>query len=69
MAQLRDEMTAALGSLADSVRAGSAPPPLPNLRATQLALGKSDALVNAETDLLVDSVNTVAGLLAQAAAR
>ncbi len=69
MAKLRDEMTAALGSLADAVRGGTAPPPMPNLRATQLALGKSDALVNAETDLLVDSVNTVAGLLAQAAAR
>jgi hypothetical protein len=69
MTQLRDEVAAALGSLADALRTGAAPPPLPNLRTTQLALGKSDALVNTETDLLVDSVNTVAGLLTQAAAR
>jgi uncharacterized membrane protein YccC len=64
MAQLAAEMTASLTALAAAVRSGSAPPPLPPLRQTQLALGATDALVGEETDLMVDSVNTVASLLA-----
>jgi uncharacterized membrane protein YccC len=65
MELLRTEMTAALAALASAMRTETAPPPLPDLRATQLALGATDALVNAETDLMVDSVNTLATLLAQ----
>jgi hypothetical protein len=49
------------------VRNGTASAPLADLRSTQLALGASDALVNAETDLMVDSINTIASLLAQQA--
>jgi hypothetical protein len=64
MARLAAEMTASLTTLAAAVRAGTAPPALPALRQTQLALGTTDALVEAETDLMVDSINTVAGLLA-----
>jgi uncharacterized membrane protein YccC len=63
MALLADEMTAALATLAASMEAGTPPPPLQNLRATQLALGATDALVNDETDLMVDSVNTIGSLL------
>jgi phytoene dehydrogenase-like protein len=64
MARLAAEMTASLTTLAAAVRTGTAPPVLPALRQTQLALGTTDALVEAETDLMVDSINTVAGLLA-----
>jgi hypothetical protein len=64
MAQLAAEMTASLTALAAAVRSGSAPPRLPPLRQTQLALGATVALVDEETDLMVDSVNTVAALLA-----
>jgi len=39
-------------------------PPLPPLRQTQLALGKSVShLLGEETDLMVDGVNTIAELL------
>jgi hypothetical protein len=64
MAQLAAEMTASLTALAAAVRSGSAPPRLPPLRQTQLALGATVALVDEDTDLMVDSVNTVAALLA-----
>ena len=64
MAHLAAEMTASLTALAAAVRAGSPPPRLPPLRQTQLALGATDALVDEETDLMVDSVNTIAELLA-----
>jgi uncharacterized membrane protein YccC len=67
MALLRDQMTVAVATLADAVRNGTASAPLADLRSTQLALGASDALVNAETDLMVDSINTIASLLAQQA--
>jgi uncharacterized membrane protein YccC len=63
MDQLAAEMTAALASLATAVRSGTAPGPLPDLRQTQLALGATEALVNEETDLMVDSIKTVASLL------
>jgi hypothetical protein len=56
--------------LADAVRTGSAPPPLPPLRQTQRALrGDADAAVGDETDLMVDSINTIAELLAADAPR
>ena len=63
MEALAMEMTEALASLATSVRSGDAPGPLPPLRQTQLALGATGALVGEETDLMVDSINTVASLL------
>jgi uncharacterized membrane protein YccC len=65
MAPLATAMTGALAALADTLEHRVAPPPLPDLRALQLALGASDALVNDETDLMVDSVNTIAALLAR----
>ena len=53
-----------------AVRSGSVPDALPPLRQTQLALAPSaDALVGQETDLMVDSVKTMAELLAWDAAR
>jgi len=63
MRQLAVEMTDSLAALAASVRSGQPPVGLPPLRQTQLALGATDALVEAETDLMVDSINTVASLL------
>jgi len=66
MTPLARQMTAALDALAAALDAGTAPPPLPDLRAAQLALGPTDALVNDETDLMVDSINTMAVLLTQA---
>jgi uncharacterized membrane protein YccC len=63
MDRLASEMTSALASLADAVRSGATPDELPPLRQTQLALGATDALVGEETDLMVDSINTVASLL------
>jgi uncharacterized membrane protein YccC len=64
MARLAEEMTASLTALAAAVRSGTAPPLLPPLRQTQLALGATNALVGEETDLMVDSINAVASLLA-----
>jgi uncharacterized membrane protein YccC len=67
---LAAEMTESLATLADAVRTGSAPPPLPPLRQTQRALrGDADAAVGDETDLMVDSINTIAELLAADAPR
>ena len=63
MTQLAKEMTDSLATLAASVRSGQSPASLPPLRQTQLALGATDALVEAETDLMVDSINTIAALL------
>jgi hypothetical protein len=56
-------MTDSLAALAVSVRSGKPPAALPPLRQTQLALGATDALVEAETDLMVDSINTIGALL------
>jgi len=65
MRTLREQLTASLQAIADAVRAGSAPEGLPPLRQTQLSMAPSaDALVGQETDLMVDSVNTMAELLA-----
>jgi hypothetical protein len=61
---LAREMKESLHALAEAVRHGTSPPPLPPLRQTQLALAAaSDDLVRDETDLMVDSVNTMAELL------
>ena len=70
MARLSAEMKVSLSLLADAVREGAAPPPLPPLRQTQLALAKSmGPTAGEETDLMVDGVNTMADLLARDAAR
>ena len=70
MARLSAEMKVSLSLLADAVREGTAPPPLPPLRQTQLALAKSvGPTAGEETDLMVDGVNTMADLLARDAAR
>ncbi len=62
---LSGEMSLSLSALAESLRSGTPPPPLPPLRQTQLALNSAtNDLVRDETDLMVDSVNTIASLLA-----
>jgi uncharacterized membrane protein YccC len=67
MASLEDQMTGSLKALAGAVRAGTPPPPLPPLRQTHLALAPAaDTLVLDETDLMVDSINTMADLLSGA---
>ncbi|HMC75839.1 MAG TPA: FUSC family protein [Vicinamibacterales bacterium] len=63
MQQLTGEMTSALAQLAAAIRAGTAPDSIPDLRATQSQLGATPALVEEETDLMVDSINTIASLL------
>ena len=59
-----EQVTNSLLTLASAVRAGTEPPPLPSLRDTHLALGTglTDG-VRDETDLIVDSVDTIAELL------
>jgi hypothetical protein len=70
MAVLSDEMKTSLSILAEAVSTGTAPPPLPPLRQTQLALAKSvGPTLGEETDLMVDGVNTMAELLTRDAAR
>jgi uncharacterized membrane protein YccC len=63
MAELASEMTESLATLAAAVRSGTRPSALPPLRQTQLALGATDALVGEETDLMVDSIKTIAAIL------
>ena len=70
MRVLREQLSSSLHAIAEAVRSGSVPAALPPLRQTQLALAPSaDALVGQETDLMVDSVNTMAELLAWEAAQ
>ena len=65
---LSGQLALSLTALADAIRSGTAPPPLPPLRQTQLALNTAtNDLVRDETDLMVDSLNTIASLLARAA--
>ncbi len=65
LAQLRAEIIASLRILANALRHGVPPDPLPPLRQTQLALsGTVDVVVLEQTDVLVESINTVAALLA-----
>jgi len=64
MSRFSADMQTSLTLLADAVRSSTPPPPLPPLRQTQLALGKSVShLLGEETDLMVDGVNTIAELL------
>jgi hypothetical protein len=68
MAVLTAQMTASLTQLGSALRAGVVPAPLPPLRQTQLALApESQLLVGEETNLMVDSINTMAELLTQEA--
>jgi uncharacterized membrane protein YccC len=61
---LSRQMSSSLSVLAESLRSGTPPPALPPLRQTQLALNSAtNGLVRDETDLMVDSVNTIASLL------
>lgn len=65
LAQLRAEIIESLHILANALRHGVPPAPLPPLRQTQLALsGTVDVAVLEQTDVLVESINTVAALLA-----
>ena len=64
LAQLRAEIIDSLHILAKALRHGVPPHPLPPLRQTQLALsGTVDVVVLEQTDVLVESINTVAALL------
>jgi uncharacterized membrane protein YccC len=64
--ELSRQMSASLSVLAGALRSGTAPPPLPQLRQTQLALNSAtNDLVRDETDLMVDSLNTMGSLLAK----
>jgi len=62
--ELAQQVTSSLLTLATAVRQGSAPPPLPPLRQTQVALGAAlNDVARDETDLIVDSLDTIAELL------
>ena len=64
LSTLADQIVASLSALAAAVRTGSAPPPLPPLRQTQAALDETaGSIVGEETDLMVDSIKTMAELL------
>ena len=64
MSRLSNEMKTSLSLMATAAREGRAPAALPPLRQTQLALaGSVTPLVAQETDLIVDGINTMAGLL------
>ena len=64
MAPLAAGMKAGLKSVAGAVRSGGVPAPFPPLRQMQLALAPTvDTVVVDETDLMVDSINTMADLL------
>lgn len=69
IARLTTQMTASLRALAAALRTGAPVPALPPLRQTQLALAAGSGVLRDETDLMVDSVNTMAALLATVAAR
>ena len=66
---LTEDITTSLTTLAKAVRAGAAPPRLPSLRQTQLALDPSThAVIQEETDIMVDAINTIADILTRDAA-
>ncbi len=69
-AQLAAEIKDSLSLLAEAVREGRAPRRLPSLRQTHLAMsGEISPLVEHETDLMVDAINTMAELLTRDATR
>ncbi len=51
--------------LVRSLRTPSAGPPMPRLRETALAIEASASEIAAEADMMIDSVNTMAALLAR----
>ncbi len=64
LAQLAAEIKDSVSLLAEAIREGRAPRPLPPLRQTHLAIsGDISPLVDHETDLMVDAINTMADLL------
>lgn len=64
LAPLAAEMKESLSILAEAVADARAPRPLPPLRQTHLAIaGEINPLVEHETDLMVDAINTMAELL------
>jgi uncharacterized membrane protein YccC len=70
LAQLAAEIKDSLSLLAEAVREGRAPRPLPPLRQTHLATsGEISPLVDHETDLMVDAINTMAELLTRDATK
>ncbi|MFL5575126.1 MAG: hypothetical protein ACJ79S_04030 [Gemmatimonadaceae bacterium] len=73
VASLARQLQLGLATVASTLESGTLPPMLPDLRAAHVALahawsvghttGPDSALVLAETDLMVDGINTVAELL------
>jgi hypothetical protein len=65
LAPLAGQIRDSLSLLAAALRAGTPPPPLPPLRATQRALDPGTlSVIHDETDMMVDGINTMAELLA-----
>lgn len=60
--QFRDDVRVALERIADAVRSGLRPGPLPPLRHDHVPLA-DDPVIGVETDMMVDSLNTMAELL------
>jgi uncharacterized membrane protein YccC len=67
VAALGDQVAASLDALARALRRREPLPPLPRLRDAQLAIETTAPELAAETDMMVDSVNTIASLLARPA--
>ena len=66
LSDLTAQLSEALRALAASVRSGTIPAPMPPLRQTHLALPPAaQDLVGQETDLMVDSINTMAEILSR----
>ena len=64
LSELADQIKLSLSLLAEAARDARAPHALPPLRQMQLALAKTvNQLVEQETDLMVDGINTMAELL------
>jgi hypothetical protein len=65
LAPLAEQMREGLARLAAALRAGTSPLPMPPLRATERAMAPDTlAVIQEETDIMVDSINTMAELLA-----
>lgn len=63
-ARLTEQVATSLSSLGSAVRHATKPPPLPPMRQTQMALdAEAQDVIGEETNLLVDSINTMAELL------
>jgi uncharacterized membrane protein YccC len=62
---LGEQIGGSLAAIAQALRANTPVPPLPHLRDAQLAVEASSPHVAAETDMMVDSVNMMAALLAR----